>query len=306
MGKSVLLSNELRTEIIKFVFFILVLLVFSAIFAGLRVEHSELMHADSGLSQADIESIKIKTDFTYKIIHFAKRIITMDLGTISGESVVSHLLNRFLPTLHLAIFSVVIGSAFAVLLSMFSVFFSKSWFTNSLVLICNIILSTPVFVASVLLLIIFFSVLNLFPPGGYENWNSYYVILPGTALGVRIFGRLYLFTNIETFKEYTSPYVMILRTRGFSEKRIIFHHVFRKVIPVVLIYILLDFSSILSGAMIVEEIFFFPGIGKSMYSAIKNMDENLLQALLFYTGMIFYIFNRLAYYLQNQLKGKAV
>lgn len=63
----------------------------------------------------------------------------------------------------------------------------------------------------------------------------------------------------------------------------------------------MDFSSLLSGAMVVEEIFFYPGIGKSTYTAIKNMDENLLIALLLYSGTIFYLLNRVARYFQSKL-----
>ena len=71
--------------------------------------------------------------------------------------------------------------------------------------------------------------------------------------------------------------------------------------PLIIILIILDLSSLLSGAMIVEEIFFFPGIGKSTFTAIKNMDENLLRALLIYSGIIFYCMTRFARFLQFKL-----
>ena len=294
----------LQTELLRFSGFFIFLIVFSAIFAGLRVEDRAYLHVDSGITASDLASMQNQTPVFGKIQEFGRQIFLLDFGaTLAGERVAVHLLQRLLPTLHLALFAVLTGSFAAIFFSLLGVYWGKQWFRNFMTLLANVILSTPVFVAAVLLLVVFFHMLNLFPPGGYESWNTAYVILPGAALGMRVFARMYLFSNQEAYQEYDSAYSMVLRSRGFSEKRIIFHHIFRKIIPVLLIYIILDFSSLLSGAMVVEEIFFFPGIGKSMYSAIRNMDEILLRSLLFYTGLVFYLFNRLAVAMQNRLKG---
>lgn len=96
-----------------------------------------------------------------------------------------------------------------------------------------------------------------FPPGGYEPWNSTYVILPGIALGSRVWARIYQFALSLTEIELKSPYTKILRARGYSKNRILWNHVLLKILPLLVVLILLDFSSLLSGAMIVEEIFFF-------------------------------------------------
>ncbi|EMF74419.1 ABC transporter, permease domain protein [Leptospira interrogans serovar Pyrogenes str. L0374] len=101
-----------------------------------------------------------------------------------------------------------------------------------------------------------------------------------------------------------SPYIKVLRARGYSKNRILWNHILLKILPLLVVLILLDFSSLLSGAMIVEEIFFFPGIGKSMYYAIQTMDAELLSALLFYSGLTFYIFSRVSIRFQESLTGK--
>jgi hypothetical protein len=125
--------------------------------------------------------------------------------------------------------------------------------------------------------------------------------LPGVALGSRVFARIFYFTLDEGKKEKNSDYIFFLQTRGFGQNRIVFYYIFRKIFPLILIFILIDFSSLLSGSIIVEEIFFFPGIGKSIFYAVKSLDENLLRALLFYSGIIFYILTRSAKKIQFKL-----
>ena len=304
MRKLLPLSTVLRTEFLRFLGFLCILVFIATSLASLRVEDRKFLHADSGITEADLASLSENKNQFSRIWNFIEGISTGNLGkTVSGEDVSAHLISRFLPTLHLAVFSVLWASIVAILFSLANVFFQLRMLSSILSFISNVILSTPIFVACVLLILLFFSTWNLLPPGGYEAGNTFYVILPGLALGMRVFARLYLFTNSEVIDEFKSSYTLILKSRGYSLQRIIFVHIFRKVFPVIIIYILLDFSSLMSGAMVAEEIFFFPGVGKSMYAAIKVMDENLLSALLFYSGMVFYLFNRIAYWMQSVLKG---
>ncbi|MBP9889479.1 MAG: ABC transporter permease subunit, partial [Leptospiraceae bacterium] len=172
---------------------------------------------------------------------------------------------------------------------------------NSLLFLSRLILSTPIFVVSILLFLFFFLYLGILPPGGYEAGNIMYLILPGIALGSRVFARIFYISLDEGKKEKDSDYFFFLQTRGFSRARIVFYYIFRKIFPLILIFILIDFSSLLSGSILVEEIFFFPGIGKSLYYAVKSLDENLLRALLFYSGIVFYILTRTAKKLQFKL-----
>lgn len=196
------------------------------------------------------------------------------------------------------------GSFFAVTLALVSSKKEEGIFKNIFLFLSNWILSTPVFVVGVILLLIFFVQLEWFPPGGYEPWNSTYVVLPGIALGSRVWARIYQFALSLTEIELKSPYIKVLRARGYSKNRILWNHILLKILPLLVVLILLDFSSLLSGAMIVEEIFFFPGIGKSMYYAIQTMDAELLSALLFYSGLTFYIFSRVSIRFQESLTGK--
>ncbi|EMN43466.1 ABC transporter permease subunit [Leptospira weilii] len=293
----------MRGEISRFFLFLIALIFFSTFFGHLRSLNQEYLYADSSFSKEE-PFLKRKT-FSSQVLSFVKGIVTLRSGkTISGESVWKHISSRVLPTLHLAIFSVGCGSFFAISLALLASKSEKNILKKGFLFLSNWILSTPIFVVAIVLLLIFFVQLEWLPPGGYEPWNTTYVILPGVALGSRVWARIYQFALSFTEIELDSPYAKVLRARGYSKNRILWNHVLLKIFPLLVVLILLDFSSLLSGAMIVEEIFFFPGIGKSMYYAIQTMDSELLGALLFYSGLTFYIFSRISIRFQENLTGK--
>ncbi|RHX88368.1 ABC transporter permease [Leptospira stimsonii] len=293
----------MQGEISRFFLFLVALIFFSVLFGHLRSLNKEYLYADSSFSKE--ESFLERKTFLSQILSFVKGILTLQPGkTASGESVWKHISSRVLPTLHLAIFSVGWGSLFAIALALWSGRREENTVKNFFFFLSNLVLSTPVFVVGVVLLLIFFVRLEWLPPGGYESWNTTYVILPGIALGSRVWARIFQFASSLTEVELKSPYAKVLRARGYSKNRILWNHVLLKILPFLAVLILLDFSSLLSGAMIVEEIFFFPGIGKSMYYAIQTMDSELLSALLFYSGLTFYIFSRISLRFQENLTGK--
>lgn len=295
----------MRSEVFRFFIFVFALSLIVSSLASFRAKDKIYTYADGGLT------ITEKTNVSFgigKILEeYNQFIISLTTGsaiTASGESVYSHIGSRLLPTFHLAIFSVLLGSFSGIFLSLYTIYKRNKLYHQILVRLSEVILSTPVFVFAILLLILFFYQLDLFPPGGYESFQTYYVILPGVALGMRVFARVYLFQAKEVWQESNSSFVLLLQTRGYPWKHIVFTEIFRKVFPLTLIVIMLDFSSLISGAMIVEEIFFFPGIGKSLFYSIKSMDTVLLATLLMYIGIVFYIVNRIGFHLQKVLIGE--
>lgn len=244
----------MRGEISRFFLFLIALIFFSTFFGHLRSLNQEYLYADSSFSKEE-PFLKRKT-FSSQVFSFVKGIVTFRSGkTISGESVWKHISARVLPTLHLAIFSVGCGSFFAISLALLVSKSEKNTFKKGFLFLSNWILSTPIFVVAIVLLLIFFVQLEWLPPGGYEPWNTTYVILPGVALGSRVWARIYQFALSFTEIELDSPYAKVLRARGYSKSRILWNHVLLKIFPLLVVLILLDFSSLLSGAMIVEEIF---------------------------------------------------
>ena len=293
---------KLKDESIRFLSFITILLIVTSILTSLRIEDSLYLLTDSGVKEKDISSLRKIKSTTEVLSDSIYSFFFLDFGkTLTGESVNSHILERLEPTFVLSFFAILVGSFFGVLFFLLVIYFNNTYFESFFLFFSKLILSTPIFLFAILLFIIFFLELGLLPPGGYERGDISYLILPGLSLGIRTVARIFIFGTEESKAEINSPLIRILKTRGYSQHIIVFKYIFYKVLPLIIILIILDLSSLLSGAMIVEEIFFFPGIGKSTFTAIKNMDENLLRALLIYSGIIFYCMTRFARFLQFKL-----
>lgn len=290
----------MKSEIFRFLYFLLLLSCISSFVSEFHTKDKSYLYADAGITEIQSQ----EKGFVYSYIQFWKSLVLESGGkTENGETVYSHIGTRFFSTLHLAIFSILFGSIFAFGLSLAATYFRSGLFYDFVSFSSHLILSTPIFIVAILLLLLFFYKLEWFPPGGYESGNTYYVVLPGIALGSRIYARMSLFLLPEIRKEADSKYVQLLQTRSYPWHHIVGKEIFLKVLPIALILLILDFGSLLSGAMVVEEIFFFPGIGKSLYFSIKSMDTKLLATLLMYSGILFYLLNRIGFYLQRFFSG---
>ncbi|EMY69108.1 ABC transporter permease [Leptospira vanthielii] len=290
----------MKSEGFRFLYFLLLLSCISSFVSEFHTKDKSYLYADAGMTEIQSQ----EKSFLSSYVQFWKSLVLESGGkTENGETVYSHIGTRFLSTLHLAVFSILFGSFLAFGLSLAATYFRSGLFYDIVSFSSHLILSTPVFIVAILLLLVFFYRLEWFPPGGYESGNTYYVILPGISLGSRIYARMSLYLLPEIRKEADSKYVQLLQTRSYPWSHIVGKEIFLKVLPIALILLILDFGSLLSGAMVVEEIFFFPGIGKSLYFSIKSMDTKLLATLLMYSGILFYVLNRIGFYLQRFFSG---
>lgn len=285
-------------EFFRFLIFFLFLSLLSLALVRLRVVDKAYQYTDSGLSEETIKELSSKTSFTEDFFDLYAYLFLIKEGkTESGENVLSHLADRILPTLQISILAILFGIITSILFSMY--FLDSPKLLNATDFISKFILSTPIFIFSLFLLIFFFYKWEILPPGGYKFGSISYLILPSLSLGVRVYARLQLFLSSQARIELESPLFKLLETRGIPRNTILFKNLFPKLLPTFIVLVILDLGSLLSGAMVVEEIFFFPGIGRSLFYAIKSMDQVLLSILLVYSGSIIYLMNRTALLYQD-------
>jgi len=288
----------LAKEFFRFLIFFLFLSLLSLALVRLRVVDKAYQYTDSGLSEETIKELSSKTSFTEDFFDLYAYLFLIKEGkTESGENVLSHLADRILPTLQISILAILFGIITSILFSMY--FLDSPKLLNATDFISKFILSTPIFIFSLFLLIFFFYKWEILPPGGYKFGSISYLILPSLSLGVRVYARLQLFLSSQARIELESPLFKLLETRGIPRNTILFKNLFPKLLPTFIVLVILDLGSLLSGAMVVEEIFFFPGIGRSLFYAIKSMDQVLLSILLVYSGSIIYLMNRTALLYQD-------
>ena len=153
-------------------------------------------------------------------------------------------------------------------------------------------ISLPGFWIGLVLLYLFAFRLPFFPLGGASELRS--VVLPALALGLpgaAWYSRLIRDTALQTLH---SEFVQALRARGISARTILGKHVLRTTISPVLTMMAIDFGVFLGGAVLVESVFAWPGLGLTAYEAMQRADISLLMATVLVGSLFVLVLNLLA------------
>jgi peptide/nickel transport system permease protein len=137
--------------------------------------------------------------------------------------------------------------------------------------------STPQFVLGLTLLYVFAYLLNWFPLGGYGTLSQ--LILPALTLGLAgggWYSRMMRSSMIEVLR---NDYIRTARAKGMSEWRVILHHGLRNAILPIIAMVGLDVGIFMSGVVVVENVFGWPGIGQLMWQAIQSLDIPIIMGV---------------------------
>ncbi|HEY7765648.1 MAG TPA: ABC transporter permease [Aestuariivirgaceae bacterium] len=130
--------------------------------------------------------------------------------------------------------------------------------------------STPQFVLGLTLLYIFAYLAGWFPLGGYGS--AYHIILPALTLGLAGGGWYSRMTRSSMIEVLRQDYIRTARAKGMPEWRIVLVHGFRNAVLPIVAMIGLDIGIFMSGVVVVENVFGWPGVGQLMWQAIQSLD----------------------------------
>src|SRR5919199_1088221 len=130
--------------------------------------------------------------------------------------------------------------------------------------------SFPVFWVGLLLILLFAVTLRVLPPSGFGGWK--YLILPALALGVRSIAFLARMTRSAMLDALGSDFVRTARAKGLRERAVVARHALRNALIPVITVLGLDFGSYLTGSILTETVFSWPGIGRYVVNAISRRD----------------------------------
>ena len=137
--------------------------------------------------------------------------------------------------------------------------------------------STPQFVLGLTLLYVFAYLLNWLPLGGYGSFS--HLILPAVTLGLAgggWYSRMMRSSMIEVLR---NDYIRTARAKGMTEWRVIAKHGLRNAILSIVAMIGLDIGIFMSGVVVVENVFGWPGIGQLMWQAIQSLDIPIIMGI---------------------------
>ncbi|HUG15181.1 MAG TPA: ABC transporter permease [Thermomicrobiales bacterium] len=147
----------------------------------------------------------------------------------------------------------------------------------------------PSFWVGLMLIVLFASVVQILPSSGLTSWKSY--VMPVFVLALdqaAVYARLMRSSTLDVM---TQDYVSVARAKGLAEFRIVLRHVARNALLPIVTIIGLRFSFILSGTIIVEQVFGLPGLGRMFLDSVLRQDYQVVQAIVFLFAVVVVISN---------------
>ena len=174
-------------------------------------------------------------------------------------------------------------------------------------------LSTPNFWLGILLILLFSVSLGWLPASGYVSpfedlkANLAAMIMPAFVLGNAIAAVLMRHTRSAMLQVLNADYVRTARAKGLGERTVVLKHALRNALTPIITLGALEFGTLLSGAILTEQVFSIPGFGKLIVDAVFNRDYAVVQGVVLFTSSVYILLNLLAdaaYFLVNpRLRG---
>jgi peptide/nickel transport system permease protein len=226
-------------------------------------------------------------------VSFARGLVQGDLGTSlrTNQPVTAVILERMPATIELALAAMVVAVLIAIPLGIIAAVRAGTRVDHAATTLALIGISMPTFWLGPLLAIVFSVRLGWLPVSGRESLAS--LVLPATTLGAPLAAILARMTRASVLEELRELYVLAARARGVSEARAVLAHAFRNsLIPVVTV-IGLQFGSVLTGAVITETIFAWPGVGRLLVQSISARDYPAVQGCILLIALTYVSMNLL-------------
>lgn len=222
---------------------------------------------------------------------FLARLVHGDLGTSlhRQEEVPSLILERYPATLELALAAVAIALALALPLGILAASRPHSSVDYLSVAFALLGVSLPNFWLGPLLIILFSIQLGWLPVSG--RGTLAHLVLPALTLGMGMSAILTRMTRAALLEQLHEDYVRTARAKGVSEARVLVRHALRNALTVIVTLVGLQFGSLLAGAIIVETIFSWPGVGRLLIQAIQTRDYPVVQGCVLAIALSYVVVN---------------
>ena len=240
----------------------------------------DLMLGDSALS-ADRDALReqmgLNRPLGEQYVFYLKGILHGDLGTSihSKRPVLDEIMERFPATVELMLGAMAMTLLLALPLGVYSALEQGRWQDQSAMLVSLLGVSIPNFWLGPMLILLFSIHLDWLPVNERGTWL--HLILPSVTLGTALASILSRITRSSVIETLSTDYVRTARSKGLSESRVVIVHALRNALIPVVTVIGLQVGVLLSGAIITEYIFDWPGLGNLMINAINTRDYPLVQ-----------------------------
>lgn len=237
-------------------------------------------------------------------LYFLTDLFRFDLGTsiFSGSSVTTLILQRIPATLELTLVSVFLSCLWGVPLGVLTAA-TKSKFLDFTGTSLGVLgMSVPGYFLGPVLIWIFSVAMGILPVGGREGLSS--LILPSLSLALPLGAILMRMTRAAMQEVLTNEYIRVAYAKGISKNQVYFKHALKNALMPIVTVIGLQIGTLLTGTVITETIFSWPGLGTLLFDAINQRDYPIVQGCIIIIACIYVFVNFLTDFLYTIVNPK--
>ena len=248
------------------------------------------------------EKLHLDEPFPVRYYYWISAVLHGDLGESLRlqRPVLALILEKLPVTLELASFAIVIALTIGIPAGIISAVKRNTAWDYGANVIALWGLSTPNFWLGIMLILLFSVTLGWLPASGFvspfENWraNVASLIMPAFVLGNAIAAVLMRHTRSAMLQVLSSDYVRTARAKGLPETGVVLKHALRNALIPVITLGALELGTLLSGAVLTEQVFTIPGFGKLIVDAVFNRDYAVVQGVVLFTATAYIVLNLVA------------
>ena len=239
------------------------------------------------------QAMQLDRPLAEQYLHFMQKMLRLDLG----ESIIDHrpvraAIGRYFPnTVILAAAAMSLALLIAVPLGMLAAWKGKGIGYVLSMVFSTIGLAVPGFLSGILLIILFSLRWHWLPVSGSGGIRFMILLMLTLAISLSAFLMRVIHTAVDG--EMSQPYVLLARAKGFSGLQIFYRHVLRNVLIPVITIVGLQLGALLSGAIVIENVFSWPGIGTLLITAIRQRDFPMIQGIALFLAVLYLVLNLL-------------
>lgn len=281
------------------------LLVSMAIFAILMVipgDPAQIIlgiHATPEMLQTLRQQMGLDRPIVVQYLQYMKDLFRGELGrSITYEvPITSLILSRLQVTVPLTILSMIFAIAVSIPMGIYASLHRNRLGDYGVMVFSQIGLAVPAFWAGILLILLFAVTLHWLPAGGFHSWQTdpfkalRSLLLPAFSLGFVRAAVLTRMTRSSMLEVLGEDYIRTARSKGLSKRVVVYKHAFRNAIIPVVTVIGLQAGDLLAGAIIIENVFHLPGIGRLVFEAIGQRDLPVIQGVVLLIALMIVLIN---------------
>ncbi|MBG9941088.1 nickel ABC transporter permease [Brevibacillus formosus] len=241
------------------------------------VEQIESLRGELGLNKP----------LVVQYLDYASGVLKGDLGTSlkTGRPVSTEIADRFPATAKMALASLVVAVVIGIGLGVLAAKYKDTPIDGAIMTFSTFGMSIPGFWLGLLVILVFSVHLGWFPIAGGTGLKD--MVLPAFTLGTLLATALSRLTRAGMVEVLSNDYIRTARAKGMDERIVLLRHAFRNVMIPIVAVIGLELAGLLGGAVIVEQVFGWPGVGTLAIQAISSRDFPMIQGTTLFIGAVY-------------------